>query len=563
AGATGATYTINPVTAGDAGTYTVVVTGICGTPVTSSSVTLGTNAAPTITTQPQSQGVCVGNNVTLNVVSSGGGLTYQWFKNGNPIAGATNNTFTITGFTAGDAANYTVGITSPCATNTTSNVATLSVNTNAAIATQPLTQVACANTPATFSVTATGSSLTYQWRKAGTPIAGATNASYTINSVTASDVASYDVVVTGPCNSVTSSAASLIMTNPPVILTQPTNQAACANGSATFTVNATGTGLTYQWFNGNTAIPGANSNTYTVNPVTVASTYKVVVTGICGTPLTSNVVNLSINQPVVITAQPTAQSVCATSNTTFSVTATGTGLTYQWRKGGVAIAGATGATYTITNTPISAAGNYDVVVTGTCNAVTSNSVALTVNPAITLTSFVGSGSVCAGSTAAFSVTATSTGALTYQWRKNGVAITGATNSTYVINSATAADAGNYDVVISGLGTCTLTTGIIAMTVTTNCVTAVPNLNADVSSVILLPNIVRQNATLQVTVRRAMKIDWTVTDARGSVVLRFTQQAVAGSTNNIPVQATQLASGVYQITGVTANGKTSVVRFVKL
>jgi hypothetical protein len=562
-GATSATYSINPVAAGDAGTYSVVVTGICGSPVTSGNATLGTNAAPTITTQPLTQGACIGNPVNFSVVASGGGLTYQWFKNGNPIGGAINSTFTIPVFAATDAGNYTVSITSPCATNTTSNIAVLSVNTNAAITTQPQTQVACAGTPATFSVTATGSGLSYQWRKGGTPIAGATNATYTIASVSGTDVASYDVVVTGACNTVTSTGASLIMTNPPVIISQPTNQAACANGSATFSVSATGTGLSYQWFNGANPIAGANTNTYTVNPVTAAGSYKVVVTGICGTPLSSNTVTLSINQPVVITAQPTAQSVCATSNTTFSVTATGTNLTYQWRKAGVAIPGATAATYVITNTPLTAAGNYDVVITGACNSATSSSVALTVNPAIALTSFIGSGTVCAGSTAAFSVTATSTGSLTYQWRKNGVAITGATNATYAINSAAATDAGNYDVVVSGQGTCTLTSGIIAMTVNTTCVTAVPNLNADVSSVILLPNLVRQNATLQVTVRRSMKIEWNVTDAQGRVVLRFTQQAVAGSTNNIPVQASQLAGGVYQITGITTNGKTSVVRFVKL
>ena len=79
---------------------------------------------------------------------------------------------------------------------------------SATITTQPANQTACVGSPATFSVVASGAGLTYQWRKNGSNIAGATAASYTIPSVVAGDAGNYDVVVTSGC-SVTSNTASL------------------------------------------------------------------------------------------------------------------------------------------------------------------------------------------------------------------------------------------------------------------------------------------------------------------------------------------------------------------
>lgn len=563
-GAASATYAITNATTANAGSYDVVVTGSCNA-ITTTPVSIVVNVPAAIATQPTNQATCTGSATTFSVSATGTGLTYQWLFNGAAISGATNPTYTISNTVAANAGNYSVTVTANCGAAVTSNSVSLTVNVITAINTQPATQVACAGTAATFTVGAAGSNLTYQWRKNGAAIAGATNATYSIASVVSADAGNYDVVVTGTCGTVTSATAALVVTQPPVIISQPTNQAACTGGSATFSVGATGTGLTYQWFFGTTAIAGANAASYTINPVAAASAgaYSVRITGICGTPINSISVNLTLNTPVAITTQPVSQNICANSNVTFSVTATGTGLTYQWRRNGVAIAGATSATYTITNAGAAAAGDYTVVVTGTCNSVTSNIATLVTNPAIQLTGFTGSSTVCTGSTATYSVTATSTGALTYQWRKNGVAIAGATSSTYTIASAAATDAGNYDVVISGLGSCSFTTNAITLAVNASCVTAVPTLNADVTTVVLMPNVVRHNATLKVSVRRSMKIDWNVTDANGRVVLRFNQQVAAGQNNLFNLQTAKLASGTYHLTGFTANGKTTTVRFIKL
>jgi hypothetical protein len=82
-----------------------------------------------------------------------------------------------------------------------------------------------------------------------------------------------------------------------------------------------------------------------------------------------------------ITQQPSSTTVTAGQSASFSITATGSSLTYQWRKGGTAIAGATAATYTISSTSTADAGSYDCVVTNSSGSATSSAASLTVNAA--------------------------------------------------------------------------------------------------------------------------------------------------------------------------------------
>jgi len=117
----------------------------------------------------------------------------------------------------------------------------------------------------------------------------------------------------------------------------------------------------------------------------------------------------------------------------------------------VNIAGATLSSYTTPATTTSDSGStFAVVVTNTAGTVTSSTATLAVNPAPvapTITTQPGSQTVTAGQTATFAVVASGTAPLSYQWRKNGVAISGATSSNYTTPATTTSDSGSTFAVV--------------------------------------------------------------------------------------------------------------------
>jgi len=151
---------------------------------------------------------------------------------------------------------------------------------------------------------------------------------------------------------------------------------------------------------------------------------------------------------------------------TFSVTATGTApLHYQWRKNGVNISGATNSSYTTPQTVAADNGSlFSVVVSNSGGSVTSHNATLTVRIPPTITTQPANKTVNVGQTAKFSVTATGTTPLHYQWMKNGVNITGATNGSYTTPPTTAADNGAlFAVIVSNVaGSVTSTNAILTV-----------------------------------------------------------------------------------------------------
>ena len=235
-----------------------------------------------------------------------------------------------------------------------------------------------------------------------------------------------------------------------------------------FSVTATGTGLTYQWrkdgaaLSNTPAISGVYTSTLTINNIQTANegTYDVVVSGTC-VPATSNGAVLAVDDKPVITLQPVSVVQCEGTTAMYSVTATGTGLTYQWRKGGVAlvnggdISGAMTSTLNIANIETADEGSYDVIITGTCGTVTSSVVQLTVDDNVVITVQPVDVTQCEGTLASFTVSATGTGPLSYQWRKGGVAltdggnITGSATTNLRISNISTADEATYTVVVTG------------------------------------------------------------------------------------------------------------------
>src|SRR5216110_1189033 len=310
------------------------------------------------------------------------------------------------------------------------------------ITTQPVSQTVTAGQMATFTVVATGTApLSYQWRKSGTAISGATSPTYTTPATTSADNGSqFTVVVSNTAGSVTSNTATLTVSAAavaPSITTQPVSQTVTAGQMATFTVVATGTApLSYQWRKSGTAISGATSPTYTTPATTSADNgaqFTVVVSNTAGS-VTSNTATLTVSAAAVatsITTQPASQTVTTGQTATFTVVAAGTApLSYQWRKNGANISGATSASYVTPATTSSDNGaTFDVVVSNAAGSVTSRAAALTVNAALvalTITTQPASQTVSTGQRAAFTVTATGTAPLSYQWQKNGTTVSAAT-----------------------------------------------------------------------------------------------------------------------------------------
>jgi hypothetical protein len=175
----------------------------------------------------------------------------------------------------------------------------------------------------------------------------------------------------------------------PAITSQPVSQSVATGSTATFTVGASGTApLSYQWFKNSAAISGATASSYTT-PATTASdngsTFYVTVTNSAGS-VTSATATLTVSSPVAptITTQPSNVTVNAGQTASFSVTATGTSpLSYQWRKNGTNISGATAASYTTPATVIGDSGStFSVVVSNSVGGATSNNATLTVNQII-------------------------------------------------------------------------------------------------------------------------------------------------------------------------------------
>jgi len=470
AGAASSSYTTPATTSTDNGAqFAVTVTNSAGS-VTSGAAVLTVNAStvtPAITAEPVSETVTVGQTATFNVAATGSApLSYQWKKSGTVISGATSSTYTTPATTSADNGSQFTVVVSNTAGSVTSNAATLTVNAATvapSITTQPISQSVTTGQTATFSVVAAGTApLTYQWKKSGAAISGATSSTYTTPATTSADNGSqFTVTVTNSVGSVTSNAATLAVTTAavaPTITTQPASKTVTAGQTATFSVVATGTApLTYQWKKNSTAISGATSSSYTTPATTTAdngSQFTVVVTNTAGS-VTSTAATLTVSAAVVapsITTQPLGLTVTVGQTATFTVVATGTApLTYQWKKGGTAISGATSFTYT---TPTTTSGDngsqFTVTVTNSAGSVTSSAATLTVNAALvapSITTQPANKTVTAGQTATFSVVATGTAPLTYQWKKGGTAISGAIATSYTTPATTSADNGSQFTVV--------------------------------------------------------------------------------------------------------------------
>ena len=430
------------------------------------------SAAPSIATQPRAQTVTAGQTATFSVTATGiAPLTYQWRKNGTNISGATSSSYTTPATAIGDSgAVFTVVVSNSVGTVTSSS-ATLTVSTsryslvaNASGGTYDKTECVQDNTTGLMWEGKTASPatsrlgiLTY-FNYDSTSSAQKWNGSAYVNPTQAEIDAGTNSI--GYRNSVNASALCgytdwrlptkeelegiVLRGTSPTIDTMwfPNTQARFYWSSSPYVGNSgSAWGVNFDY--GNVNFTGRSINLR---------------------------VRLVRNSPAPsITTQPAAQTVTAGQTASFSVTASGTApLSYQWKKNGTDISGATSSSYT---TPVTVIGDngatFTVVVSNSVGTATSNSATLTVNAAVApaITTQPAAQTVTAGQTASFSVTASGTAPLTYQWKKNGTDISGATASSYTTPATTSADNGAAFTVVVSNSAGTVTSSSATLTVT--------------------------------------------------------------------------------------------------
>lgn len=346
----------------------------------------------TITSPNPAVSFCTGATMTINWTQTGITnvrieLSANDFANIIVISNSTsaaNGTFAYTIPTnTPPATTYAVRLVNTATSAELSRVSNLIISGAPTIVLQPLTQAVCEGATVTLTVGASGSGLTYSWRKNGTAIPGATTSMYTIASMTQNDAASYDCQVTGCSQTTVTNAAVLSMTAKPVITTQPLPKTACENQSVTFSITATGDGLNYTWLRNGSPITGASSPTYTIPAVSVedAGVYRVRVSGTCTPQALSDTVRLTVIQLPIITGQPANKTLTSGEMLKLSVTALGDSLSYQWQRNNVNIADATAREYVKAGAARADSGLYRCIVYNMCDSTISSNAVVKVKPA--------------------------------------------------------------------------------------------------------------------------------------------------------------------------------------
>ena len=307
---------------------------------------------PEITYQPVSKAAVAGRQTSFTVHAVGGALKYQWqvSKNGGKTwentGGTARNLIQITVSEEMDGYRYRCVI-SNAAGQITSQAANLTVLTKPVITVQPSNRSAASGKTAAFSVTATGGNLKYRWEvsKDGgatwskSVFPGSSTRTLTATGYKSMDGYLYRCTVSNAAGSVTTRSVKFTVLVKPVITVQPSAKSVISGNTTFFTVFATGGNLKYQWEvsrdGGATwtksVFPGNTTNTLTVTGYKAldGSYYRCVISNSAQT-ITTKRVKLTVLTKPVITVQPKAKTVSAGGTVTFTVSATGGDLRYQW-----------------------------------------------------------------------------------------------------------------------------------------------------------------------------------------------------------------------------------------
>ena len=390
---------------------------------------------------------------TTDPVISSGTKTYKWYVDGTLVSGATSSTYTHT-YTQADAGNHTVkceisvvGLTRDGSKTTTIEVQNPTVNYTGITGNTTVCYGESTTLTASATATPTDAALSYQWKKDGSEIPDATNASYTTGELFANATYTCEITATeDDCPSAASSKTVNVTVNNPRVLSAsvaPATTVVCAGNPFTLTATASaseGATLSYQWQKNGVDISGATSATYTVTPTSPTSDiYTCVVTatqGSCTKSQETDGVTVNVIEAAYVgTITVANQTICINSHATLTANVSDNvgNLHYQWKKGTENV-GTDSPTYETPN--LTTTTTYTVNVTASndaCSATDSKTVTVTVlNPTVTFSSLTGPEGVCDGQTATLTANASTTSPFTLQYSWNNGAYGTSNTKSYTL-----------------------------------------------------------------------------------------------------------------------------------
>ncbi len=456
--------------------YTVTATNSCGN--TTKVVNIKVNTPASISTDPVTQTLCVGQPVTFSVTAGGTSPAYQWRKNGANIAGATSSSYNIASVTAASAGNYDVVVTvSPCG-SVTSAIATLTVTPNSTVTlTSPAgtdaqtvcTNIALANVTYSIGGSATGASITAGTLPAG--VAGSISSGiFTISGTpTGSGTFNYTVTTTGPCAQASLSGTITVKPIPTGTLTATETSGLANNDNiictgATVTFTATAGATLYKFYktdaaNVTTVAQNASaSNTYSSSTLNNGDKISVEVFNSVSCATFFNTVTITVNPLPAPTLVADKTTICPGEDVIF--TASG-GTSYTFKVNGGSVQSGVSGTFVTNSLNNGDAVTVEVTNANGCKATFAPTINITVNtvPSGTLTPSPGT-TICAGDNVTFAASGSFT---SYEFKVNGTNVQGPSASgTYSTTSL--ANASVVTVVATNASGCSASFNPVAMTV---------------------------------------------------------------------------------------------------
>jgi hypothetical protein len=449
AGAHSATYTFTCAAGDDGASFRCKIGSACDGTI--STATVLTVCVPVkITTDPKNDSIVSGDSASFAVAATGTGATYQWLRQNKGSAAwdsikgvqgqGSSYKFAATG--ADDGASFKCIVKGECGVvPSASAVLVVCSPVSFTLGKQPSDTSVNVGDTAIFTASATGTGPAYKWQKSTNggggwnDIAGATGTTLKFKTQT-SDTGfqvQYRCVATGTCGSDTSKIARIGLCFPASMVTQPHDTETVVGKAASFTVEATGTGLTYQWErkkSGETnfsTISNATGKTYAITGVSAGDSgtgFRCQITGRCGTPLPSSEVMLRVWTPVAIGVHPRDTTIKGGDTALFRISASGTAASLKWqrsRDGGVtwdSLAGFTTTVCKFKSDTVDTGALFRCIVSNKYGSETSTSAKLTLcYPIVILAQPSSVTNVTAGQKVGFAVNAQGV-KLAYRWQKS-------------------------------------------------------------------------------------------------------------------------------------------------